>query len=227
MSVKLIGIELEGGFDKGYDESDTSYHSDGSVDIDDEYCYCCNNECDHDNSNDCDCICGNSEHVRVGEYLSKPLPFDKIHEWINRNYPDEFNSSCGMHVHFSFKNDYEYSKFCSKAFYDYFMANIKEWADKNHVDKDSRFYHRLSGKNSYCKKDVNDMLIKSQLESFGDRYTILNYCHKKHHTIEIRLSHVWQNRDYAFMYIEACYDIFNRWLLQQKRSTRIKLEVFA
>lgn len=229
MSIRLIGIEIEGGFDIKWDRLDTTFHHDGSVELEDvEYCSCCNNECDHEDNNDCNCVCGETESGdRVGELVSIPLSFDKIHEWVNRNYPRDFNNSCGMHVHFSFKNDHEYSKFCSQEFYDYFIKEITRWADKNKVNKNSRFYTRLQGRNTYCKKHFSMFILKDQLRDYGDRYTILNYCHRRHHTIEIRLSHVWQNKDYAYMYIEACYDIFNAWLLLQKRSTRIKLEVYA
>lgn len=222
MSVKFIGIELEGAFDN-YLRIDTKFHSDGSVEIDhdgcscycgellsDETCSCCRGDCDH------------SDYQYVGELLSIPMTFDKVKEWLFRNYPLEYNKTCGMHVHLSFKNNLEYSKFCSREFYEFFKRKIKYWADNSGVKKDSLFYSRLDSKNGFCKDKFD---CKNQLTSMGDRYCILNFCHSKHKTIEIRLSHLWQNQEYAFMYISNCVDIFNEWLVIKKRSIRKELEV--
>ncbi len=234
MSVKLIGVEIEGAHNNGWKIADTYFHSDSSVNIDgcsgesDYECSCCSGDCDHDSEDGCSCCCesgGSGDYDKIGELISIPLPFDKIHEWVDRNYPVDFNSSCGMHIHFSFKNDYEYSQFCSKRFYDYFIAEITAWAIKMKVKKASRFFYRLNGKNTFCGLGYSYQNNKMQLRSSGERYNILNYCYDKHRTIEIRLSHVWQNHDYAFRYIEACYDIFNTWLLMQKRSVRHTLKV--
>jgi len=234
MTVRLIGVEIEGAFNRGWDIKDTYFHSDSSVEIDgvnggeDYQCSCCAGECEHDSNDSCSCYCedgSSGQFDKIGELISIPLPFDKIHEWVNRNYPLDFNHSCGMHVHFSFKNDYEYSQFCSKKFYTYFLAEITAWAVKNKVKPKSRFFNRLNGKNTFCYNNYSYDNNKKQLRSHGERYNILNYCYDKHRTIEIRLSHVWQNKNYAFMYIECCYDIFNTWLLLQKRSIRHSLKV--
>ena len=229
MSIKQIGIEIEGAFNR-YDANDTTFHHDGSVELDDDgRCECCMEECDcHDQDREHDCEC-DSNYNYVGELVSTPLEFDKVHEWINRNYPEEFNNSCGMHIHLSFKNDMEYSKFCSEEFYNYFLTKITDWAHKNKVKEDSRFFKRLNGQNTFCKRKWEESNAKSQLSDIGDRYNMLNYCYSKHRTIEVRLSHVWQNRDYAFRYVECVYDIFNSWLLKQKRSVRrsLKIEVLV
>jgi hypothetical protein len=221
MPVKLIGIELEGAFDH-FDSQDTSFHHDGSVEIDgsqdcycdcneDGTCACCEHECEH-----------GSDFQYVGELVSNPLTFDRVHEWLNRNYPLDFNNSCGMHIHLSFKNNLEYAKFCTPKFFHFFKDQIREWAENNGV-KSTQFFKRLDNGNTFTK-DLFD--CKNQLHSLGDRYCILNYCWRKHKTIEIRLSHVWQNKNFAYMYIEKLVDIFNTWLLLQKRSVKIPLVVY-
>lgn len=224
LPVMKVGVELEGGFNE-YDRHDTNFHTDSSVEIDSgSECSCCAGYCEHDPSEDCYCDCSSGSYKYVGELVSIPLRPDKVHEWIDRNYPIEFDSSCGMHIHLSFRNNCEYSKFVCIEFYNFFIDNIRAWANKKGV-KSRQFTKRLNLENSYCQTVYSNRNAKQQLQDCGDRYSIINYCFSRHRTIEIRLSHVWQNKDFAHSYIDEVIHLFNLWLVNQKRAVKQSLKV--
>ncbi len=177
-------------------------------------------QCDYDCECNCDCECECNNNV--GEVASPKLRIDQVENWVNSNYPDEMNSTTGLHVHLSFFNDREdYHKIATQKFYDYFMAQIIAWGKKREINQNSRFWKRIQG--TQYTKDIFD--AENQLTQNGDRYTHVNYCYykfaenNKNGTVEIRLAPVFMSKKISVEYIQAVIDIFNTYL--ENTKTRI------
>lgn len=77
--------------------------------------------------------------------------FAKLVKYMNRIYPDDQNSSCGLHVHISTKNDKDYNRLKQQAFYDLFIDRATAFAKANLSGQElTWFKERLKGNNSYC-----------------------------------------------------------------------------
>lgn len=89
---------------------------------------------------------------------------------------DEYsiNESCGLHFHVSLKKNY-YAYIDNQEFYDAFIDMFKT----NFPD-----VWRERSQKSYCKVNHQDQHFTL---SSKDRYAAVNYCYRKHHTVEFRL----------------------------------------
>lgn len=111
-NIYQAGIELEGAFEDndvstgGYFKGDCSIEGlagyNGEVD-DERWCDDCDDyvigSCNHLDTDN-----GLVENV-VGEKVSQPIgSLPRLFRWMKRNWVEEYNSTCGMHVHFSFGN---------------------------------------------------------------------------------------------------------------------------
>jgi len=163
----------------------------------------CNCECD------CECDC-----KQGGELSSKPLKLDEIRNFINNNYPDELNSSCGMHCHLSFKDDKrDLFTLATPEFYNFFLEKMENWANIRKLNNPSRFYHRLKGV-EYAKREFKGY---EQLKENCDRYTHINFnSYRKFKTVEFRLATMFDNKDIGIEYIYRLYDIVNEYLNKNK-----------
>jgi len=177
-----------------------------------DYNNCCM-DCDCECSCECDCNQG------VGEIASPKLRVNEVKDFILNNYPDECNSSCGLHIHMSFKNDKkDYAILATKEFYDFFLSEIQTWADNRKINKNSRFYKRLEGV-QYSKREF---LAENQLNpnsDYSDRYAHLNFCYNKHKTLEIRVGNMFDNKEISVEYVHAVIDIVNYYLSVNNTKT--------
>jgi len=211
--IVAMGCELEGC--SNVKNSDAIFRTDGSLEFDFEHV----DDCYNDGELECE---GGCQYQFVGEMISKPISLNELLLWIKRNYPEYHNKTCGGHIHLSFKNKLEYMKFCDVQFFNFFKAKMFEWAVKHHVKEGSQFYQRLEGKNTYCH---NKFYCTSQLNGIGERYCMINYCWKKHRTIEVRLLPIFDKVELYLSAVNEIYDIFNYWLVQSKREKRYRLNV--
>ena len=211
MCIINMGCELEGCHNTK--QTDSLFRTDGSLEFDFDH----TDDCYYDGELRCE---GNCSYEYVGEMISKPLPISELLIWIKKNYPVYHNKSCGGHIHLSFKNKLEYMKFCDVKFYNFFKAKMKEWGIKNHIKAGSQFYKRLAGNNTYCH---DKFYCTQQIHNNGDRYCILNYCWRKHRTIEVRLLPIFDKMELYLSAVNEIYDIFNMWLIQSKREKRFSL----
>ena len=159
---------------------------------------------------ECDCDC-----TKGGELASKPLDKTEIKDFIKDNYPDEVNSSCGLHVHLSFNDDKrDVHILATKEFNDYFVKSMENWAIDRKLNNPSRFYHRLKGDQSYCKREFKGY---SQLKNSDDRYTQINFCsYAKFNTVEFRLATMFDNNDISVEYVDKLHAIVNDYLSKNK-----------
>ena len=189
---------------------------------DDQYIQCkttinCNYECR------CgyDCTCGSEESDLIGEIASAPLLKKEVKNWILSNYPDQTNSTCGIHVHLSFCSDVDYSQLMTHEFYDYFLAKMEKWGNKNKINEGSAFWRRLEG-STYCNKKF---IPDQQTYNNGDRYTHINYCYSKYGTLEIRLLPAFQKSCLAVSAVREIIKIVNEYLRQHKAQKVIKMVI--
>lgn len=205
MPVKEIGVELEGVFRRApfNDGSFEKYGSIGSDSTIDDINY------------DSRTYFEAEVRPRVKDLATLKLIFDKY-------YPSMTNHTCGMHVHVSFSNSGEYMKFMSRRFYAYFRQRIQAWA-KNNLKDDDLFWDRFNGKNSYCckffipEKQIgdrhHDFQAVDKIQGSRDvRYAALNFCWRRHRTLECRLFPCWSDKNISFSAITELVDIYNSWL---------------
>jgi hypothetical protein len=114
----LVGIELEGGWDK---EPPARMKGDGSVTV----------SCDYQD----------------GEIASHPFDaYDRrrIKMFLNENYPHKVNETCGMHIHVSLRNKIDYTRLMNRRFYEHFLERFTEWGKAN-LPETHRFWQRMEG----------------------------------------------------------------------------------
>ena len=176
MGIKLMGIEFEGGWDgeRGVAPfNDASIKYDGSVRL--------------------------TNVVHYGEVCSEPLRPDHLIDWAVTHVPHKVNRSCGTHVHISFDKRSEYSTCVNRKYMDglyevldVFTNEIHETNLMKDEDVNDSFFiqqmrHRLGGGNTYCNKRFVPVRQLQDTSRESSRYSGINYCHKLHGTIEIRV----------------------------------------
>ena len=169
----------------GWDGAPAGYEQDGSV------------EC-----------CG--EHT--GEVHSAPLHLEPLLYWIPRHYPEYSDDTCGFHVHFSLKDVNDYLTLTDRSFYNFFRSRLNTWG-KTYPITNPAFWHRLDGKNTYCKKDFLPEKQIYREDKSGTRYTQLNYCYGLHGTIECRVFPMFQRSSVAQAAVCQLVDIVETYLL--------------
>lgn len=177
--INLVGIELEGAWDGQRPEN---LHGDGSVEISGYDA----SDCDCDDPDDCNCQARTARIV--GESSSPPLAISAVSAWIERNYPDETNSSCGLHVHISLRELSYYTRLMEPAFYTrVFIPTMTHFCNAiRHSGDRALFTARLRGDNHFCQ-DMTMSVIQANYLRGTDRYTQLNYDYRQFGTVECRL----------------------------------------
>ena len=179
------------------------------------------NNCELDCCCDCQCECDCESNNEVGEVASPKLKVNEAKDWILNNYPDEHNSTCGLHIHLSFVNDKkDYQIISTKRFYDHFMKEIRQWSIDRNINDNSRFIKRLNG----VKYSLDEFHADQQIISESDtRYTHLNYCYNKFTdnnsefgTVEIRVGTVFDDPNLSVEYVHKVIQIFNEYLDNHK-----------
>lgn len=201
----MVGVELEGGFSKEMYVKHTRetelWHHDGSV----------------------------SAGEFSGEVISKPYAdIRALSRWIKENYPIKVNETCGFHIHISTKSNLDYMRLMSKAFHRHFLKMWTRWGEK-HVSKDNRaFWWRLQNKTlpgrsqNYCARDFPD--VDGQVSGRGNRYHQLNFCWRKHQTMENRLLPMFENPSLGCQAVKYYVEFVDRWLSIQPRLTLDNIE---
>jgi len=191
--INRIGVELEGGWKK----KPIGLYADGSVTNIDNMLY-------------------------EGEIHSSPLTHAKIIKWVEKNYPNEVNHSCGLHIHISLKNNLLYSKLITPRFHTFLKQKFNLWGKEKEIVLSS-FWNRLVGNNSYCKDNYQAEKQLDQKEKSSIRYTHINYCYALHGTVEFRLLPMFKMKNIAIEAISFLQDIVKEWLDNNKKEQSIKI----
>lgn len=196
--IKLVGVELEGAWKNR--TPPIGYQHDGSV---------------------------SAVGALVGEVASSPLPLTDLLAWVLSPgiYPDFINDSCGLHIHVSFHNSYEYSLVATQDFFKAFLKRITQFGMEENIEKENIFWKRLSGKNVFCK---NEFVPEKQYMARNKgqaRYTMLNYCYSLHGTLENRLFPMFRKKSVACRAIFSYCQFINEYLQTRSLDPDIKLTV--
>lgn len=227
LQVDKLGVEIEGYWENIPRPSNNDLihdiHEDGSVEFDDhDGSNDCTDDCEIDSYGDCIDHSPNNDGY-IGECVSKPLSIDDAITFVDKCYPDETNSSCGLHVHLSVKSKIAYMKLTSPKFYDYFIKRITDWGHKKGIRQGSQFWKRLQGENTYCLNQFNpEAQYRTSEHYHGSRYTHLNYCYGLHGTVECRLFPAFQDKELAKSAVKEYYNIVQDYLSTQKITERSK-----
>ncbi len=148
--------------------------------------------------------------------------------WMDRNYPSEFNETCGIHVHLSFNNLQSYVKLMNKQFHRGMVNNFAEWGQIRDIYSKSQFWTRLGGYNRFCRKRHTPESQIYLTEKDPIRYTHLNYCFKMHGTIELRLLPTFKSKELALDTVARYYNFVNRYLAKcRMRNYKFSEEVLC
>lgn len=204
----------------GVDREDCPHECDGDC-----YRNNCRHECDDD------CYTGGST---VGEMVTPDggLSLHDVQAFMDKWWPDAYNSSCGMHVHLSFVDNLTYSRLMTIRFYNYFIRKMTEFGKSRNIGEDSEFWSRLKGGNEYCYANTRHgeyrekgkrcfrMLSKFQLNdgAHRSRYAHLNFCYSKHGTMEIRLLPMLESCELAKDAVRYMVRIIEGWLSKKSRE---------
>lgn len=136
-----------------------------------------------------------SQSMQVGEVVSAPFDsVEKAVQWMLKFWPDMTNSSCGLHFHISVNDPAYYSCLMEKEFYLFMKESLGKFADEQKLNR--IFRERFAGTTAWAKKYCRDEFIplkqafvtqKQYNDANRSRYTMLNFCHGLHETMEIRV----------------------------------------
>lgn len=162
-------------------------------------------------------IRGRAPDLQQGELPSEILEVEKFPAWMKAYYPSHVNGTCGLHVHMSFINAVYYQRLMTPKYPATIIAYIAAWAKKENLDPKHPLWDRLAGKSEYCQHrfyaDQQATSPKDHNRSrAGHRYTVVNYCHREHGTIEVRLLPMMDASDQGIRAVQAVLDITNAFL---------------
>jgi len=208
--IRAIGFEVEGGWkkDRVIREDSENYrkgfHSDGSV------------------SN-----IRASFPVWAGEYASEPLlNYENLIETMEEEWPDMWNSSCGMHVHISTQSMQKYSTLMDQVFYRAFKKEISKVLIPSITDMNTQqiFADRLAGHNTYCKTGWRSDAQAQQNDKGSLRYHHLNFCWKLHGTMEVRVPPMMSLND-GKTTMKWIVEFTEKYLNKKKKEKIFKTEI--
>lgn len=194
--VNKVGIEIEGNWInlKGCRGpaaiSNAGIVHDGSVKFDDRYPKRFWDLCKKNNSSH-----NPRTLAHIGEVVSPAFnSIETATKWMMDYWPDRTNSTCGLHFHASLNDSSYYSCLMEKEFYLYLKKSLAGFATEEKLNR--IFHERFEGKTEWAKKYCRDEFIplkqafvtqKLYNDANRSRYTMLNFCHGLHETVEIRV----------------------------------------
>lgn len=149
----------------------------------------------------------------VGELPLPPMPPQCWQGPLHKYYPMDVNNSCGMHVHLSFKTARIYQQLMDKSYPATLLAYLARWGRQQELPRSHPLWARLRGTVSYCGHTFSPDLQAQAPNKSGPRYAAVNYCHRLHGTLEIRVLPMMANADLAIAAISEVLRITNTYLL--------------
>lgn len=192
--IALVGAELEGGWINRPDKAKGQLHGDSSVQVMEELTSAAN-------------AAGVSmPYPYIGEFVSFPMRPSLLPQWVEANYPDAVNSTCGLHIHVSTRSNYHYSRLMDNAkiervdghrwakqkmedsgFAQYLLSNIYRWAKRSKLPSDCPLWDRIAGGNRFCRRHIAPDVQARARSKHDSRYAVVNFCYTLRKTMEIRV----------------------------------------
>lgn len=134
-------------------------------------------------------------HFRMGELVSNKLSSTSaVKDFIKKCWPDFTNETMSLHFHISFLKSSYYSCLMEPEFGKYFKKELAKFAEEGKINKTlhGRIFNNTEHAQYYCKDNfipLKQVFVKKKIwhDQSPDRYTILNYCHGLHKTLECRV----------------------------------------
>lgn len=153
--------------------------------------------------------------IKSGELPSSPMEVRQVESWMRESYPSHVNETCGLHVHMSFKSALHYMWLMVPEFQETVKQYVQKWAEAENLDAKHPLWKRLRGENTYCADGFYADLQASQTRKSynhdgpGNRYTMINYCHGLHETLECRLLPMFEDVDQGIRAVQNVIDVTN------------------
>lgn len=204
--IALVGIELEGGWEKLPKGAEVTRDSSVRFPI---------------------------PIAHVGEIVSRPLELTEYAKWMKTFYPHHVNETCGMHVHMSFKTALTYSRLMNAKYPATVVRYVRKWAEDEGLGMDHPIWARLDPTSpiasEYCQHiyQAEDQVFVQRKEyehhARGHRYTVVGYPYGRHTTVEVRLLPMMATSDLAVRAIAHVLKITNAYLVATaRREEKIK-----
>jgi len=219
--ISKIGIEIEGAWNQNNKPQDL--YGDGSVYGFDDETYCDGN-CEYYSENGTECDgCQESSSMAIGEIQSPPLNLHDVCLWLDDNYCDNTNHTCGLHVHYTFTDLISYAQLMSKTFNKYFLEQMTLWGKSKNI-KNKHFWSRLEGLNHFCAKQFRADRQSKTMNKDGIRYSQINYCYRlrQFHSMEIRLLPCFKESKIAILAVREMTKIIEDYLDRQRKEPKYK-----
>lgn len=174
---------------------------------------------------------GRTPDLQQGELPSEILEVEKFPAWMRTFYPSHVNASCGLHVHMSFLQAIYYQRLMTPAYPATIVKYVASWAKGEGLPADHPIWARLSGKSEYCQhRYFADQQATSPKDHdrrrVGHRYTVINYCHREHGTIECRLLPMLDTAEQGIRAVQNVLNITNAFLhAYRRKEVRHKQEI--
>lgn len=155
----------------------------------------------------------------IGELPSRPMKPSEIEPWLLKFHPQRVNSTCGLHVHMSFKNLLHYQWLLTPEFRDAMHEGIRNWALAEGIPDTHPLWRRLLGQSNYCTSHFfGEKQARIPEKNFNrgrgvNRYTSVNYSYGTHGTIECRLLPMFQEPAQSVSAVKQVINITNAFLL--------------
>lgn len=147
-----------------------------------------------------------------------------LEKWMRVFYPSHVNHTCGMHVHMSFQNAFQYQQLMREDFMWTVLHYFNEWAKERVRDKSIPashcFFERLAGKSEYCQHvfHADEQAVRSDKRyghfEPGHRYTVIHYPFQRIGTVECRLLPMFATVDLALNAIRYLLSITSAFLVE-------------
>lgn len=204
--IYRVGVELEGGWTKL--PTGVDLHPDGSVSN------ISLTRAELEANSKATSISSQPFKLRSGELQSEPMEVRKVQSWMEQSYPTHVNETCGLHVHMSFLSALHYMWLMTPDFQATMKEYVRRWAIDEGLETGHRLFARLKGSNTYCKDeyyaDGQASRTKKSYDHNGpSRYTMINYPHGLHGTIEARLLPMFDTVDQSVKAVQRVLDVTN------------------
>ena len=167
---------------------------------------------------------GNGTGLHIGELPSQAMARGQLANWMRTFYPSHVNETCGMHMHMSFGRPLTYQRLMTPVYPATVIRHMTRWAQKEALASTHPLWPRLRGESEYCQHVFNadDQVKWTGGKDYdhhrkGHRYSVVAYRWPTHQTVEIRLLPMFEKWDQALRAIEEQLNITEAFLIATKR----------
>lgn len=177
----------------------------------------------------------------IGEIVSPPLLPIQLLGFLRVYYPSHVNTTCGLHLHMSFRSIGHYHRLMTEDYQDTLLHHLGNWAGSQGFPKTHHIWKRLAGEEKYCHKAFwpdlqvratghGDQRSPDRFFRPGSRYTVVNYCFNidQRQTVEVRVLPMMLTVGQAASALGVIMEVTNAFLYETRsrvRASRMVIDV--